>query len=512
MIRRVGQRADAPVRGPAKQTAVTTPTLFTPTNEQQEALRLFATGENVAIEAGAGTGKTSTLILLAKSTPRRGQYIAFNKAIVVEAEGKMPDTVHCSTAHSLAYRAVGYQYRERLGGSRRMRSLDIAKFLDLKKRSFDVTTQDGSVAVRVLDLPFLGGLVMATVVRFCQSADTEISVRHVPYVPSIDVAHEDGARTYANNNRLAAEIVPYAVKAWADLARPIGNLPFKHDHYLKLWQLGNPRINADYILFDECQDANPVILAIVEAQRHAQRVYVGDSQQQIYAFTGAVNALDRIREQGAEKAYLSQSFRFGSKIAAIANTVLDGIPNAKVRLVGSDSVESIVDQVGEPDALLARTNAAAVRAVIRMQANGVRVALVGGGDDVTAFARSADDLMNGRTTTHPELACFATWKEVQTYVEEDKQGGDLKLFTKLVDDFGVQAILAALGRSVREEDADVVVSTVHKAKGREWGSVRLANDFAAFDKMSTDERRLLYVAVTRAKNVLDISAVDGITG
>jgi MoxR-like ATPase len=45
-----------------------TETTFAPTDEQQEALRLFATGKSLAIEAGAGAGKTSTLKLLAEST------------------------------------------------------------------------------------------------------------------------------------------------------------------------------------------------------------------------------------------------------------------------------------------------------------------------------------------------------------------------------------------------------------------------------------------------------------
>src|SRR4051812_20126422 len=73
---------------------------FAPTGEQQAALDLFATGESMVIEAKAGTGKTSTLKLLGASTPKRGQYIAFNKAIVEEASAKFPANVACNTAHS----------------------------------------------------------------------------------------------------------------------------------------------------------------------------------------------------------------------------------------------------------------------------------------------------------------------------------------------------------------------------------------------------------------------------
>jgi hypothetical protein len=121
----------------AKTPEINRPKTFAPTAEQSAALELFGTGKNIAIEAGAGAGKTSTLILLAQSTTRRGQYVAFNKAIVQEAGSKMPGTVTCSTAHSLAFRAVGHQYGDRLQNSRRMRSIDIANRLGIDAHQRD---------------------------------------------------------------------------------------------------------------------------------------------------------------------------------------------------------------------------------------------------------------------------------------------------------------------------------------------------------------------------------------
>ena len=43
---------------------------------------------------------------------------------------------------------------------------------------------------------------------------------------------------------------------------------------------------------------------------------------------------------------------------------------------------------------------------------------------------------------------------------------------KLIEDYGVQIILDALEGGVPEDQADVVVSTAHKAKGREWPTER----------------------------------------
>ncbi|MGW7291734.1 3'-5' exonuclease [Streptomyces xiamenensis] len=64
--------------------------------------------------------------------------------------------------------------------------------------------------------------------------------------------------------------------------------------------------------------------------------------------------------------------------------------------------------------------------------------------------------------------------------------------------------------------ADITISTAHKAKGREWNTVRISSDFAPEDTCETDvsgqptaapidadEARLAYVAVTRARHHLD---------
>jgi len=139
-------------------------------------------------------------------------------------------------------------------------------------------------------------------------------------------------------------------------------------------------------------------------------------------------------------------------------------------------------------------------------------ALVGGGDEIVRFARGAQDLMQTGFSDHPDLACFSDWGEVRRYVDEDEQGSDLRLNVKLVEDFGVQVILDALDRTVREQDATVIVSTAHKSKGREWSSVQVAGDFPSPEsgRLGDEELRLLYVACTRARRELDIEAVDAL--
>lgn len=484
------------------------PRSFKPTAEQLVALELFKTGESIAVEAGAGTGKTSTCVLLGEDADARnlrGQYIAFNKKIVKESKGKFPRSVACDTAHSLAYRAVGLPFDDRMNSGSRMKSHEIALILGIdpiRVTKYTLETKEFSPA-------FLGGLVMKAVKKFCQSADPEITYRHVPLVDALDApATEDAPATYAVNRYVAKALEPALRTAWADLTSLDGRLPFTLSTamavFLKVWQLSSPRIHADYILFDEAQDASPVMVAVIAAQTHAQLVWVGDANQQIYSFTGAINALENV--PAGSRAMLTQSFRFGPAIAEVANEVLATLPTT-MRLSGTPAIASRVVSVANPHAILTRTNATAIRAVMTALANARQPFLVGGGKEIAVFCRAARDLQYGQRTDHPELACFSSWLEVQEYVESDEQGDDLRLMVSLIDEFGVQAILDAVNGCAKEADADVIVSTAHKAKGCEWESVALGSDFPTREKMGDEERRLLYVAVTRARVELDFTAV-----
>jgi superfamily I DNA/RNA helicase len=471
------------------------------TVEQEQAREHFKTGTHLVIEAGAGTGKTSTLLALAECTSQLGQYVAFNNAIVQEARKKFPRNMRCHTAHGLAMAALGNQFRHRLNGPR-IKSWDLAKMIGVSQMGVQAPSGWKSISES-----YLAGLTMRAVTRFCQSADEEPSRWHVPLIEGIDQPSPDGRKGGPNNKAVAQYLEPFVRKAWADVSRRDGKLPYKHDHYLKLWQLSDPRIKSDFILFDECQDANPVMLAIIEAQEHAQKVYVGDSQQQIYTFTGAVNALGRLRDSGAPVTFLTQSFRFGEAVAEQANEVL-GWLDAELRLVGTPSIPSVVGDVASPNVILSRTNAIAVRNVLDAVREGKTVALVGGGSEITRFAQAAEKLMQGRRVEHPELACFDDWNEVLQYVAEDAQGSDLKLLVDLIEDFGTETILEALDSTIPEGRAELTVSTAHKSKGREWDRVRLAEDFPEDPKGDFDEElRLLYVSVTRAKLELDITQV-----
>jgi hypothetical protein len=488
---------------------------YTPTPEQAECLRLFATGKDLVIQAGAGAGKTTTLLQFAQWAAERGligQYTAYNKDIVKDVKTKAPGNVSVSTMHALAYAVIGYLFKERLDNNTRQRASETAAILGLSSWDCQV---DGRK--KVLPAGFLAGLVMKAIENFCRTIDTEPAAKHFRLVEGLDLPNEDGTSTNANNKALAAHLVPFAKKAWADLTDPKGALRYSPDCYLKQWSMSSPRIKVDFIMLDEAQDADPVQVSIIEQQRQygTQIVVVGDSMQVLYEWRGAIDALADFEKMGANVAYLTQSFRFGDAVADVANDLLSRL-DAKLRIKGFGPVASTVGPIDEPDAILCRTNAGAVKALVGELAAGRKAHLVGGGAKVIAFCEAALNLQLGRPCYHPELSIFANWAEVERYITEDEQGEDLKLMVKLVNDFGAEAIIEALENAAAKEDqADVVISTAHKSKGRQWGNVQIAGDFKAPKEdmpMSASELRLAYVSATRARFGLDLTMVPHFLG
>ncbi len=468
-----------------------------PTPEQAAIVDAAAGRGHLVIEAGAGAGKTSTLKLVARRLGGRGLYVAYNKAIQLDAERSFPGNVLCKTAHGLAYGPVGSRYRNRLRAPR-MPARQVAQIVGLRE-PVQLDKDRAPLAPQTL-----ARIVRETLQRFCYSADERIQSQHVPVVNGVD--------SPAQRAELARYLVPYAQRAWDEEIVPLaGRLPFSHDCYLKIWALSRPQLGADYVLMDEAQDANPCVAGVVASQQ-AQQIWVGDSNQAIYGWRGATDALATAHGQ---RLMLSQSFRFGEAVAGEANKWLS-ILRAKLRLRGFDQIPSRLERLDAPDAILCRSNAQAVKQVAVAIQAGRPVALVGGGREITALAEAAIELQTGRGTSHPELCAFTSWNEVLDYVTQDSSGSDLRVAVDLIEAHGAEGVIRILDGLVDENRAELVVSTAHKAKGREWHQVRIADDFREPRPTEADPRprvqredaMLAYVAVTRAQRVLDRGGLE----
>jgi superfamily I DNA/RNA helicase len=485
---------------------------FVPTDEQNAIIEAFRGGDNLCIEALAGTGKTSTLKLLANAIKdEKFVYIAYNRAIADDAKKDFPKNTICKTAHSFAFGAIGRKYSDRLQGPR-VWSDQLARMLRIPG-AFEIAPN------LWMSNKKLAAVVKGTITRFCYSDDTAINDKHVPKINGVE--HVDAFRQH---------VVPFAQRMWEDVQNPNGVMGFEHDYYLKMFALTNPKLPGDVILLDEAQDANPCTASIFDAQKDAQRIAVGDSRQQLYAWRGAVDYLSKM--DADQRLFLSQSFRFGPAVAEEANKWLTAL-ESPMKIKGFDDINSQVTALDEPNTILCRTNAQII--VEALRASGInfidetndippnmsfpkKFAIVGGTGDIDRFAKAATSLKAGNGCDHPDLMAFSTWSEVQQFVADE--ASDLKVLVKLVDSHGVEILSKIAKQAVSEKDADVILSTAHKSKGREWDAVKIANDFSdptlREDGSEPDpsfikgELCLCYVATTRAKLKLDREGISWI--
>lgn len=456
-----------------------------PTEEQQIAIDIATTGESTKVIAYAGAGKTSTLVAMAEAMPnRRGLYLAFNKAIAAEAQNKFPWTIRTSTAHSLAWQSMKHQFStEKMSKNPRVREANVGIVPGFKMSDSNE-------------------LVSRTLRRFMQSADMELTENHVPSLSRYIGTHA----TKGDVARWRLEFAGRADRMWKRMISPQDRLPLGHDGYLKLWAMGDPYIGADLLFVDEAQDLNPVLLGVLDNQ-FCQIVSVGDGHQQIYDWRGAINALATL--EGRE-CRLSQSFRFGDGIAAPAGSVLtklgETVPlrgNGKSSFYEEHSTAIAISR--GVDAVLCRSNGGVIRNALLAFEQGRPVYVPGGVIELRSWVADAKLIRQGQAVGPGELMGLTSWKEVQEF-SDTSDGSHLKVFVKLVDEYGVNQLANALDKiSEQPVDGAITISTTHKAKGLEWENVHVDDDFmpsasAIKDKeLPASQFRLLYVAMTRAK-------------
>ena len=453
------------------------------TGEQEAVVKSDA--KDLVIRAFAGACKTSTLRAYARSRPeKRFLYLAFNRAAAREAEATFPANVTCRTMHALAFAATGRHYQEKIGV---LRPMDVVS-------AYQATTLQARHAIMTLE-------------RYLISADEDLGEQHV-----IQDVPEESRRLY----------VVAARNLWRDM-RDAGNpLPMTHDGYLKLYQLSKPDLSSRYdaILFDEAQDANPVIADIVLSQR-CGRILVGDRHQSSYAFRGCIDAMGML--DGAEEHHLTQSMRFGPHVADAASHLLRAFkaePREVVGLGQMDPSPASVDP-SRPYAVICRTNATVFDHAVSLL-DKRKVHFLGGIEEYP-FKKLLDVycLMRGEAgkVRDPAYRGFRSFAELERYAQE---ANDLEIMAQIgvVKRYGgdlpglVRRVQASAIESAN--DAHVLLCTAHRSKGLEFDQVVLADDFA--DLVGPDGRllssspaafmqdvNLQYVALTRAKRAVDIN-------
>lgn len=455
------------------------------TAEQESHINTILTGSDYAIQAPPGSGKTFLLLALARKMKGYGLSISFNKLLAMEASRKFSKSVLCKTGHALAYGAVGYKYKTRL---RKLTGKHLSDILDIG--DWQIYNSPANK----------GYLILNTIRKYCYSSDITMNTNHLPKLQILDESNFDLMRE---------DLIIQAQKVFTRMSSLSSDLPITHDVYLKLWALSNPIINKDYIFFDEYQDSNPVIASVIKAQS-CQKVFVGDQFQQIYAWRGAVNAL---QNDNLTKLHITQSFRFGESIAELVNKIITSYYPTDFSYIpfhGNTDVQSLVSYkpIHNVDCIICRTNKGVISETIKSLDQSKSTHILGGTQPLTYLINSIFQLKISGYTNHPDLFLFSSFIDLQEYASSPI-GGDLKPVLKLIEIHGRERLLSILESTTEDpNEADVTITTAHKSKGLEWSIVRLANDFKFPSEEgipTIEETNILYVAASRALHKIDLS-------
>lgn len=459
---------------------------------------------NLRIRACAGSGKTTTTRTIVIRRPQeRVLYLVFNKANQMEAKSSFPAHVRCLTSHALAYSAIGDRYR----GVKAIGTLRL-------------TEVAGHLGLTGGDRMNTAWVIRQTMLNFCNSADREFRGNHVPETTRAQLLKRC-EKSHPGNPERVDQAVRETLQHWVNGASHLWEaaispakttVAIPHDAYLKLWALGAPQLPYSLIALDEAQDTNPCLLDVLTRQQ-GQLIAVGDRWQSIYAFRGAINAMAALP---GEEMHLTDCFRFGPVIANVGNAVLRLLGETNLMNgVGPDP--GVLDKIDTSSryTVIARTNAMLCSEAAELCTKR-KTAVIGGADEIVNLLESAFALYKSRLdlVKDPTLRAFPSWQSLEEYVSTTNDG-ELTMLYRLVDREreGIPRIIHALRTQlVSESEAQVVLTTAHKAKGREFDQVVLCDDFPdVYDnkgklRASGQDLNLLYVASTRAKKAMAINS------
>lgn len=498
---------------------------FTPTDEQFAIEGAFKENRFTTIQAKSGSGKTSTLYMLANGTEDKILYLAFNKSMAEEARRKMPDNVECRTLHSICYQQLDQALRHKLTRPEGA-YVNVAGTGNEIAKKFKINNLIDKNGKTLLTRAMIGLMVKQTVGKFEFSDDAHLGRKHFPTVYLADMKRKN-----INENKLITEVVSYAKQLWRERIDPKSETIMTHDTYVKLFELSGKDLGYDIIFGDEFQDVNPAFLSILRNAKAAKRiVVVGDEFQSIYQFRGSQNMMKETSTYGVELP-LTACFRFGPKVADVANMILEDKQPLAHPLVGKgfdtivgSYVSDIVDYT-KPYTIIFRKNLTLLMEAMDRIADGEDIIINVDTKDFISMVDSVNALRRGdiEKVKHETVLPYATWEEFVDCAESDP---DAKRLLNVVVSGKANTIAHTLRTHRNSPTAKVTLTTAHKSKGLEWDQVVVANDFPSnYNKerewvgLEEAERNLLYVAHTRCikclqwnstvQEIIDIKRVEG---
>jgi DNA helicase-2/ATP-dependent DNA helicase PcrA len=458
-------------------------------------------GDNLVVQALAGTGKTTTILKAIDFAPEKDILLAaFNKRIQTELSERLANpNAQALTLHALGYRML----RNAIGFIPTNKRYEREEAIGLKfagSLGYGASRLIGKIATKAREIT-----------PFDHSMDT-----------LLNLAEEFDLIPTPRDSYTLAQIVSAVQRAldWAknpESARATG-IDFADMIYLPLV---NDMVQGvfDLVVVDEYQDMHnsQLTLALRSCKPGGRIALVGDTHQAIYSFRGVSAESLRIMKDSLSplELPLAKTYRCPKSVVALARQFVphyqvdESAPDGVV-----DSVETLNDVVSRAQAgdfVLSRKNAPLAKAAMRFLVNDKPARIVG--RDIGATLRNLVKVLSVGDAAHSipaflrklsayeaqQVARLTAEKHFHRIDELADKCDTLRIFAESAK--GVPGLIEKIDMMfVDNPGAYVICSTVHKAKGLEAQNVFLLNTTFFMPKGEPqEEANIYYVAVTRAK-------------
>lgn len=345
---------------------------------------------NLLIDAKAGSGKTSTLILIADELLKSGQkclFLSFNKSIVDELKLKIPSmSSNIKTVHSLGLSFIRSFLYKRHNTNYEIIDMDIGKkkVRELCKSYYEKyfmnsITEYCKETMSEQEIKELHGNIITDFVSicnfirlYCGKFDDQKTIDYITnrFCKTLPLYIDSALPNYY-------ELIPAVINQILNMfEHPNQNMEGKYEYAIDFldmiflpvyYNMSVPyslKDSLDTILIDESQDLSQLQQMFVRRLYTGfnRFIFVGDRNQSIYGFNGAdTKAIDRIKSNfGPKELPLSICYRCPEKIVRLAQDNVPSIEWNKERLdkgtLKAVTYSQMKKQIGPGDMIIGRRN------------------------------------------------------------------------------------------------------------------------------------------------------------
>lgn len=483
---------------------------------------------NLAVNAVAGSGKTTTLVEIYSRLPRNKSvvFLAFNKHIINELASRLKGC-DCLTIHSLGFKAIKSAKPKAILKEYKISDL-VDEYFSRNEPTWLPTKFYGAFFGLVRNVIDKARLTMTDLNN---EAETDSMIAHFGLWGELAAISDEGD---IDMSLLANQLVKCAGRILVNADRNYdknGIVDFTDMLYIPV-KYGLPIPSYDVVLVDEAQDLNAAQLEIVTkaAGKFGRIVAVGDKNQAIQGFAGADSEsfAKIVARTNAAELPLSICYRCPTSHIAMAQKIvphIEAAPNAADGIVETINMAQFSVMPRQKDLIICRTNAPLVGAALKLIANGIQARIRGRniaaglvkmireagkhGIAGNTFADAMTDALQ-RYVDHRLLILQA---KPHTETQQEMVNDQLECITTFMggrpDLTGMDHLCNELESLFADEGAAVWLSSIHRAKGLEAERVFILRSDririernGMLDWQLEQEANLEYVALTRSKHAL----------